>query len=273
MEVSMQDKTLGFIGGGKMAEALIGAFLRSKRIHKESVYVSDPDPARQSLLLDNYSITVMDDNARLVRECDIIFLATKPQDLAEILQKYGESFTEKHLVVSIAAGITIGYLEELLPQSRIIRTMPNTPCLVGEMAAGYALGTCVTAADADNIAGLLDSAGVCVELPEEQLDAVTGLSGSGPAFVAAYIRALADAGISQGLSPKVAERLALQTVLGTAVLLRDKDLAPETLIAMVSSPKGTTLAGRAVLESSDFHRIIEDTVAAATHRSKELTKG
>jgi pyrroline-5-carboxylate reductase len=265
--------TLGFLGGGQMAEALIGAFISSGQVSADALYASDPQEDRRSRLSDSYGIHTLDDNAALVPQCNVVFLATKPQILTGAMESIAASFGARHLVISIAAGITIDYLENLLPESRVVRVMPNTPCLVGAMAAGYAMGNRTTAADENLVARLLESAGIAFKLPEDQLDAVTGLSGSGPAFVARLIEAMAAGGTAQGLPQDVAEQLALQTVLGTGKLLRDKNLSPDALVKMVSSPNGTTVAGRAVLESSDVADVMRATIAAATQRSKELAKG
>ena len=177
---------------------------------------------------------------------------------------------EEQLVLSIVAGAKIDGLRKALGHDRVVRVMPNTPCLVGAMAAGYAFGSRMRPQDRDVVKQLLGGAGYAAEVEEELLDAVTGLSGSGPAFVARLIEAFMKAGIGLGLKAEVARDLTLQTFLGTAKLLSETGMKPQTLVDMVSSPKGTTVAGRQVLESSDYAKAIERTIGAATERSKEL---
>jgi len=198
---------------------------------------------------------------------EVLFLAVKPQDMQAVLERIEET---DRLVVSIAAGITIQRLERTLGKARVVRVMPNTPCLVGAMAAGYAFGTRVQPADGHVVQQLLGAAGYAAPLEERLLDAVTGLSGSGPAFVARLIEAFMEAGASLGLASRVARDLAVHTFLGTARLLSETGMEPSALVDMVSSPKGTTVAGREVLEASDYRKLIARTIAAAAQRSKEL---
>jgi pyrroline-5-carboxylate reductase len=206
-------------------------------------------------------------NAQVVASSDVTFLAVKPQVMPKVLPELSAA---RGLIVSIAAGVRIATLEASLPQARVVRVMPNTPGLVGAMAAGYAGGARATADDLAVVGKLLRSAGVAVELDEQLLDAVTGVSGSGPAFVARLIEAFTDAGVAEGLSRDVAYSLVLATFSGTATLLAEKNMQPEELVTMVSSPGGTTVAGRRVLESSDYRSVIRRSVATAVERSKEL---
>lgn len=207
------------------------------------------------------------DNAAVACGSDLVFLSVKPQVLPAVLPDIAGT---DRLVVSIAAGITISTIESALPNARVVRVMPNTPGLVGEMAAGYAAGTRATAADTELVGRLLSSAGVAMEVEEQKLDTVTGLSGSGPAFVARLIEAFTEAGEANGLDHDTAYRLVLATFSGTARLLAEKKMSPEELVTMVSSPNGTTVAGRSVLEASDYRQIIRETVDTTIRRSKEL---
>ena len=206
-------------------------------------------------------------NREVADRSDVTFLSVKPQIMPDVLPELADA---TGLFVSIAAGIRLRALEQALPQARVIRVMPNTPGLVGEMAAGYAAGTRATTEDAELVGRLLQSAGTAYELPEELLDAVTGLSGSGPAFVARLIEAFTLAGEAEGLPHETAYQLALATFRGTARLLQEKHLSPDELVTMVSSPGGTTIAGRRVLESSAYRDVIRRSVATAAERSREL---
>lgn len=260
---------IGFIGAGKMAEALIRAMADIE--HTEvTITASDVMEDRRRLIGGIDCVTATEDNKEVVDNSDIIFIAVKPQMIDVVLEEMRE--TEK-LVISIAAGISLAHMESSLPKARVIRIMPNTPCLVGEMAGGFALGSKATEKDAQLLVELVSNAGIIFKLDESLMDAVTGLSGSGPAFVAYIIRAMADGGIKQGLPEGIALKLAAQTVMGTGKLLRDMDLDPDTLITMVSSPGGTTVAGRNVLENSDVKEVMENTIKAATERGKELGRG
>ncbi len=257
---------IGFIGAGNMATALAGAIAaREGDIHFIVRDVSSDQIARFSAGLS--SVRAADDNPTVAAQADVTFLAVKPQVMSSVL---AELTASDGLFVSIAAGVTIATLEHAMPNARVVRVMPNTPCLVGEMAAGYALGAKVTKADRDLVNRLLSSAGVALELPEELLDAVTGLSGSGPAFVARLIEAFTRAGVAEGLPENVAYQLTLATFSGTARLLQEKELSPDQLVTLVSSPGGTTVAGRGVLEHSDLSGIVRQTIHAAANRSREL---
>jgi len=252
-------QTIGFIGAGKMGEALIRA-LR----HESRILVFDKDNTRLEHVCSGLSV----EKASLdqLSGADVLFLAVKPQDIDNVLK---DLHIANAIIISIAAGITISHIEGIIGKKKIVRVMPNTPCLVQQMAAGYSFNDMLDDKDKAAVKKLLNSAGLAFELPETLLDAVTGLCGSGPAFIAYLIRLFADAGISNGLEPDIAYRLALQTFKGTSLLL-DSALSPEQLIESVSSPNGTTVAGLKVLEDSRLKQIIHDTVKAAAKRSEEL---
>ena len=259
---------VGFIGAGNMALALIKAI--EKAGLASSVYSSDVKESRLKLVENETKAKATPFNKVVINESDVIFLAVKPQQMDKVLDDMKDT---NKLVISIAAGITLKYLEGRLKKARVVRVMPNTPCLVGEMAAGFALGSKVKDEDVKAVEELLNSAGRAFLLKEDMLDAVTGLSGSGPAFAAYLIEGLIEGGVSQGLSKDVATELAVQTFLGTAKLLLEKAMSAKELIDMVSSPGGTTAAGRKILENSDVKKILAKTVEAAAKRSKELGKG
>ena len=261
---------LGFVGAGTMARGL------ARGIHAAGLAgaITAHDPVRE--LLDRFcaevGATPAADNGAVACNAEILFLAVKPQHLqtaAAELAAGGVDLADR-LVVSIAAGVTLARLAEWLPGARLIRVMPNLPCVVGEMAAGFARGPSATEEDARVVGDLLRALGVALEVDEGHLNAVTALSGSGPAFMARLLQAFIDAGEACGLPRDAARALTLQTAKGTAALLQEYGYDTADFIDMVSSPGGTTVAGRAVLESSDLHAVIAETIAAATKRGREL---
>ncbi len=264
------DYNLGFIGGGKMAEALAAAIIRKRVLPEENLLISDPMEERRTLLSQEYGIRVTVSNMDVADFADVIVLAVKPQLMGTVLAEIGAELKHSKLVLSIAAGIRIRRISDAFPGARVVRIMPNTPCLVGEMAAGYAVGPSVSENDLSLVDTLLSAAGTAIRVEEALLDAVTGLSGSGPAFVAHLIDAFIEGGIREGLSRDIARELTLRTFIGTARLLGEHDLSPKELIAKVSSPGGTTIAGRNILETEPVSDIIARTISAAAERSREL---
>jgi pyrroline-5-carboxylate reductase len=259
-------KNVGFIGGGNMGFALAKAI--SGRFPESAIHVCDIRAERTSLFEKELPVVqVVTAPERLVEAAEVVFLAVKPQDIQPVLEAIR---TADRLIISIAAGVQIRRLEETLEKARVVRVMPNTPCLVGAMAAGYAFGSRIQPQDRDLVELLLGAAGYAAEVEESLLDAVTGLSGSGPAFVARLIEAFTEAGAGLGLEPAVARSLSLRTFAGTARLLEETGMEPQALVEMVSSPKGTTVAGREILESSDYLEVIAGTIRAAAQRSREL---
>ena len=257
---------IGFIGAGNMAFALATAIRRHEP--QAELCAADVRPERLDLFRQRFGDADCDPDARKVAQgCEVLFLAVKPQDMDQVLAELCEV---DGVVVSIAAGVPLRRLEAALSRARVFRVMPNTPCLVGEMAAGFAAGSRARPEDVRRVQALLSHAGTALPVREELLDAVTGLSGSGPAFVARLIEAWITAGIELGLTPSEARILALATFRGTAVLLQETGMGTQELVDMVSSPKGTTLAGRAVLEASDVGEVLCRTIAAAARRSEEL---
>ena len=237
---------IGFIGAGNMAFALAKAIKKSKLA--KSMIASDIRTERLDFIKKELKIDVTKNNKEVVKKSDIIFLAVKPQVIDKILEEIKDT---NKLVISIAAGVRLKKLEGKLKKAKVVRVMPNTPCLVGEMAAGFAVGKKVKDKEIKIVEEILNSAGKAFYLKEELLDAVTGLSGSGPAFVARLMEGLIEGGVKSGLNKDIATELTLQTCLGTAKLLIESGLTTEELIKMVSSPGGTTVAGREILENSD----------------------
>ncbi|HMP03220.1 MAG TPA: pyrroline-5-carboxylate reductase [Gemmatales bacterium] len=262
---------LGFVGGGRMATAMIQGLLRAGVTTAERIVASDTVADIRETLAEISGIEVFADNKAVCQPSDVIVLAVKPQVMAAVLADVKPAVQGKHLVISIAAGITLQQLTEGLgAKTRIVRVMPNAPSLVGAGAAAYCLGAKATIEDADVVRQLLHVGGKAFELPEHLLDAVTGLSGSGPAFVAVIIEALSDAGVRVGLPREVANHLAAQTVYGSAKMLMETGLHAGMLKDMVTSPGGTSAAGLHALEKGGLRAALLDAVVAATQRSQEL---
>jgi pyrroline-5-carboxylate reductase len=263
---------VGFLGAGRMATALARSWVRAGLVRAEHCRASDPlTQARQTFHAET-GCAVLTDNLRIVAESDLLILAVKPQTMPALLAEIAPHLRQS-LVVSIAAGITLRQLAAALGQDcRLVRVMPNTPCLVGASASGYSVGEIATDEDVALVDRLLRAVGVAFRLPEHLLDAVTGLSGSGPAFVYVMIEALADGGVRVGLPREVAQALAAQTVLGAARMVLETGAHPGVLKDMVASPGGTTIAGLHALERGGVRGALIDAVEAATRRSAELGK-
>jgi len=264
---------IGFIGGGKMGGAIISELVNSELAGRDDIFVCEIDEQRRSDIQREYGVSVLSDNARLLEEVDVVFLCVKPQNLDAVLAEMTASVKEKHLVISIAAGKRLTGIEALLPRGRVVRVMPNLPALVSQAMSVFCTGERVLDEDREQVRSLLACVGKVLELPEDQFDAVTALSGSGPAFFAYFTQSMAKAGVELGLAETDAELLAEQALLGTATLLANGAFSAQTLIDAVSSKKGTTVAGREVLENSDFADVVRRTLAAAAHRSAELSSG
>jgi pyrroline-5-carboxylate reductase len=266
----MLDQTIGFIGAGQMARALAGGFVKSGLLAADRVVAADPlQPALKAFQKAVLGSRVLSDNASVAREADVVFLATKPQQVSAALGELSGPARDK-LVVSIAAGIKLETLAASLTGARLVRVMPNTPCLIGQSASGYCLGPRATPADGQLVAQLLGAVGRAYAVDEKLLDAVTGLSGSGPAFVYVIIEALSDGGVRMGLPRDVATALAAQTVRGAAQMVLETGEHPGVLKDRVASPGGTTIAGLAALESAGLRGTLMAAVEAATRRSIEL---
>jgi pyrroline-5-carboxylate reductase len=261
---------IGFLGAGKMAEAIMAGLIHAKHVEAHEIFASDLNTDRRAALKHDHNINTYSKNVLIPEMAEILFLAVKPQQMDEVLAEISGVVTEKHLVISIAAGRKLAGLEHALPGVRMVRVMPNLCCLVGQAMSAYCAGAKATAEDRKTVAGLLNCVGRAVELPEEQFDAVTALSGSGPAFFAFLMQAMAEAAVREGLTPEHARLLAAQTMLGTAKLLLEKDTPADELIASVRSAKGTTDAGLKILESSSIQSLLADVIQAAARRSREL---
>jgi len=267
------EHTIVFVGAGNMAGALIRGLIGTGTVPADRIIAADPDQDRLRELEAELEIRVTSDNAEAVKDATVVVLAIKPQVFAQVLPGLSGALPADALLISIAAGISTRIIERSFPDgSRVVRTMPNTPALVGAGASAIAGGTHATDDDLELAETLFRSVGIAVRVPEKQIDAVTGLSGSGPAYVFAMIEALRDAGAREGLPEETALQLAAQTVFGAARLLLDEKEAPEVLRDRVTSPGGTTRAGLDALAAAGFADAIMGAVRAATRRSVELGK-
>ena len=268
----MAGDELGFIGGGKMAEAILAALVGSGTVPASRIVVSDVSPERLALLERDFGVTGVTDNRAVLERAAVIFLAVKPQQLDAVVAELAPAVRPAHLLISIAAGKRLAYFESRLPGARIVRVMPNLAALVAASMNVFCMGATCAAGDRDRVMGLLASFGAVLELDESRFDAVTAVSGSGPAFVAHFMQALIAGGVALGLSEVAAQTLAQQTLLGTAQLLSRGVFDPESLIRAVSSAKGTTVAGLEVLLLTTMTSDVLHTLQAAAARSRELSQ-
>jgi len=265
-------KKVGFIGAGNMAGALVKGLLAAGRYEADDLVVSDASPDARRRMKRSHHVDVVKDNAEVARQSRIVVLAVKPQVMLDVLSAIRSAIGPKHLVVSIAAGLPLARLEAALGgDARVVRVMPNTPALLGKGMSVAVAGRHATEGDLRTTVRLFEAVGDAVAIDREELmDAVTALSGSGPAFVYAFAEHLIAGGEAVGLDATMATRLALATLDGASAMLRAGDRSPRELREMVSSPGGTTLAGLAALAERDFGGAIAAALAAAAARSREL---
>jgi pyrroline-5-carboxylate reductase len=264
-EIAMK---IGFIGGGNMAAAIIRGM--STQVMKE-VVVSDPHDERRDYLTRNFGIQATASNKDVVSACDIIILAVKPQNMKNVLDEVGGDITGEKTVISIAAGITLDYLLSRLKTKKLVRVMPNTPALVQEGMTVISLCDCFSDRDITAVRQIFMSIGKVITLPEKYMNAVTAISGSGPAFFALFIESMLEGSMKMGLDREHATTLIVQTALGTARLL-ESGISPVKLREMVTSPGGTTAAGLDVFEEKNFREVVQSALDAAKTRADELGK-
>ena len=261
---------LGIIGCGKMGSALVKGAIKENAIDGQKVVVIDLVPELAQKLSNDIGATVAKTNDDLIKNADAVLLCVKPQDMISLTDSFNKERSSK-LFISIAAGIKIDDLEKSLKNDdRVIRVMPNTPAMIGQGASAQSKGKNATESDAEFVSKILNAVGISLEVPEKQLDAVTGLSGSGPAYIYTVIEALADGGVLVGLPKEKALTLAAKTVIGAAEMVMKSDEHPAKLRDQVASPGGTTIAGLAALESGKLRSTLIEAVKAATKRSEEL---
>ena len=272
--MSLKGKRVGFLGAGNIGDAIIKGMIQSGLVPADAVSASDVRADRLDQLAQQYGIRKAESNAALVRESDVIVFAVKPQIMAGVVGEIAPVVDERKLLISVAAGVATATLRAHLARpARLIRVMPNTPALVLEGVTAIARAQGLQPGDLETAQELFGAVGRVVVLDEEAMDAVTGLSGSGPAYIAIVIESLADGGVKMGLDRVTAMTLAAQTVLGSARLVLETGLHPGQLKDMVASPGGTTIAGIAALEEGGIRRTFINAVERATQRSRELGQG
>ena len=263
--------TIGFLGAGKMATALAKGFLNGGLLTADQLIASDVYEGARTHFMQDTGARATAANLEVVAASDVLFLAVKPDQVAGVLAEIRPGFQPRHLLISIAAGVTLARLEAALPEgARVIRVMPNTPALVGASASGFAPGKAATPADAQLAQRLFGAVGLAFQLKESLLDAVTGLSGSGPAYAFLMIEALSDGGVAAGLPRDAATRLAAQTLLGAARMVLETGQHPGALKDMVTSPGGTTIEGLHELEKGGVRAALINAVRAAADKSRKL---
>lgn len=270
----MLTEKIGVIGAGKIGSAIARGVIRAGLAAKENVMASDVSEVLRQAAASELGIKVSEDNGALCDFADIIILAVKPQIVDPVAKEIAKKLGKSKLLVSVAAGVPIARIEGNLEKgARVVRVMPNIPCVVGAGASAYGGGTHATAADLEKVGAILNSFGVGMAVEEKYLDGVTGLSGSGPAYVFLFMEALADGGVQVGLARDVALKLAMQTVYGAAKMALEGNKHLGELKDEVTSPGGTTIAGLYAMEQKGFHGTVMDAVVSATRRSQELGKG
>jgi pyrroline-5-carboxylate reductase len=267
------DKPIAVLGAGNMGAALVKGIINAKLTPPKKIIACDVNPIKLQTLESEWNVRTTADIKKAVRESDILLLCVKPQTLSQVLVTMKESIRPHHLVISIVAGMRIAFIQQMLgTKLGIVRTMPNIAATVDEGAAAVAFGNHVTAEQQKISKSIFEAVGEVVVVTEDQLDAVTGLSGSGPAYIYMVIEALIDGGVKMGLSRDISTKLAIQTVLGSAKLAKSSGLHPAILRDQVTTPGGTTINAIHELESHGLRSMLIDAVATATHRSEELSK-
>jgi pyrroline-5-carboxylate reductase len=261
---------LAIIGGGRMGEAIAAGLVNAGVLAPAAIVVAEPDAGKREHLIASHGIGAVSDGVTALEGADAVLLAVKPQVMDAVLGGLADAVGDA-LVVSIAAGITCARLESLLPAgARVVRVMPNTPALVGAGMSIVSGGANADARDVETVASLFGAVGDVVVLPEELIDACTAISGCGPAYMALFVDALAEAGVQEGLTREIAERLALQTMRGTVRLIEETGQSPVQVIDAVCSPGGSTIAAVTEMEARGLRAAIESGVHAAVLRSREL---
>jgi pyrroline-5-carboxylate reductase len=265
--------TIAFIGAGNMAEAIARGILRATLYQRSDVFAADPNPDRQRLFNEDLRVTCTADAREAAAKGDVVMLAVKPFVMGEALSQIAPALKPQALIVSIAAGISCAFIEkELGGNRRVIRVMPNTPMLAGKGMSALSRGSHASEQDLIAAERIFSAAGKTVRVPESAMDAVTAVSGSGPAYIFYLTEALAKAGAAAGLTELQASQLARETVIGAAALLAQSRDSPEDLRRKVTTPKGTTQAAIEALQAGDFEGLMTKAIAAAAKRSRELGK-
>ena len=262
---------LGFFCSGKMAEAILSGVLQSEQVAAGDVVACDTAQERLDLMRSEYAVETTASAAEMIQSCDVVVIAVKPQNMESILQEVSAFFTEEHLLISIAAGKRLEFLRAVCGvKPRLVRVMPNLALMAQEGMSAFCMDGQASDEDRELTARIFGSSGAVLELEEQYFDAVTALSGSGPAFVAYLLKGFVDGAVKQGLPEKAARLLAEQTMIGTGIYLQESERDIGKFIQEVCSPGGTTEAGMNVLSNSDAAEVLAKTLAAAANRSREL---
>lgn len=268
----VENYKVGFIGGGAMAEAIISGAISNNVLPAKNIFVSDLSAERVEVMKNRYGVNAMQGADSFIGDVDMVLLAIKPQVAMKAMEQVEGKAAANAVVTSIVAGLKLEKIEKFFPTQSVIRVMPNTPLAVGAGMSAYALGTNSKAENAEVLVQILSACGKAIEVQESMMDAVTGLSGSAPAFAFLMIDALSDGGVAAGLPRKTATMLAAQTLFGAAKMVLDTGRHPDDLRDQVTSPAGTTIAGVRVMEQQGVRAALIDAVVAATDRSRELGK-
>ena len=269
MSTSLTNKCLGFIGVGVMGSSIIKSLLM-KSITSDQICIADKSPEKLEQIKSQYQVKVKEIST-IAESCNVIFLAVKPQDLADVLTELKQTIQPETVVISIAAGKTIKFIEDQLQTNNpVIRAMPNTPAQIGKGISAIAAGAKVSGDELKIATELFSTTGEVVVVTEDKIDAVTALSGSGPAYFFYFIEAMVKAGVELGLTDEIATKLAIETISGSAAMLKESNLDAATLRKNVTSPKGTTAAALEVFSNSDLENIILKAMSAAKNRAQEL---
>lgn len=272
LKMSQKNYSIGFIGGGAMAEALMTGFIKAGLVTPEKLIASDVNEHRINHLKDKFGILANSDNAAVAEGAQIIILSVKPFVLGDVLESVGSKINQEQIVISIAAGISTQYIEKRLgDRVPVVRVMPNTPALVGEGATAVCCGKWAGEKHRELALELFGAVGRAVSVPENLMDAVTGLSGSGPAYMYVIAEALSDAGVRMGLPREKAQTLAAQTMLGAAKMILETNRHPGMLKDMVTTPAGTAIEGLLALEEGGLRIALGRAVERACHRSRQLS--
>ncbi|MCL2145809.1 MAG: pyrroline-5-carboxylate reductase [Methanomassiliicoccaceae archaeon] len=261
---------IGFIGAGRMAEAMMRGLIAEDVYSEDEIAACDPIPEIRERVAENLGIAVYETASEVAGLTNVLVIAVKPAHVSGLFQKEGLSLGSKYLIISIAAGIGIGTLESYVPDARVVRVMPNHCCMVLDSASGYSRGSKTTDDDMDLVEEILSSMGLAFEVKEKDLDAVTGVSGSSPAFFYMFAEAVAEAGKKNGLPGEIALELAAQSMIGAGRMMLESGMTPKELVESVCSPGGTTIEGVKVLEEKGLKAITEEAVEAAIKKSRQL---
>ena len=264
---------IGFIGTGNMGSALIEGYIGNDSSRGRYIYAYDKDERKREILIEKYGLNMCESSKQVVEESDIIILAVKPNIYGYVLEEISSKVTEEKIIVSIAAGVSIKYMESFFNQDiKIVRTMPNTPALVGEGMTAITKNRNINESDLKNIIDIFNLVGVTEIIEEDKMEVATGISGSSPAYVYMFIEALADGAVLNGLSREQAYKFAAQAVMGAAKMVKESDMHPGELKDMVCSPGGTTIEAVRSLEESGFRSAVIKAVDVCTDKAKKMGK-